>query len=169
MKKLITTLAIASLVASISGCVSVPDFPPTPIPTTTPTAPTAPPVKEADIDYGTYPENYKEIISDYMQSKLKDPESARYHYFDGPEKNPITPEEPGNTGVFGYSMLVLINAKNSFGGYTGGQCYIVRMRNGVVHNVENQTQKLAALYRKVGMAPGPTTCDDILESQGKQK
>lgn len=78
-------------------------------------------------DFGEYPENYKEVIKLYYSVRLKDPESARYEwpeepfkgfYIEGGFKNPI----------YGYICPVGINAKNSFGGYTGMKMRIFIMK-----------------------------------------
>ena len=86
-------------------------------------------------DYGTFPTNYKEIVKQYFDLFLKDPESAKYQF--GPEptkaytRNAIIPS--GAQPVdFGYVVYVIVNAKNSYGGYTGGQAYRLLIRNGRV-------------------------------------
>lgn len=86
-------------------------------------------------DYGEYPTTYKEIVKQYFDLSLKDPESARYQF--GPEptkaytRNAIIPN--GAQPVdFGYVVYVSVNAKNSYGGYTGGQVYRLLIRNGRV-------------------------------------
>jgi len=88
----------------------------------------APSVKVAKIqDYGEYPENYKEVIKLYYKARLKDPESARYEWPEKPFKGFYIKggfTEP----IYGYICPVGINAKNSFGGYTGMDMQIFVMR-----------------------------------------
>lgn len=68
-------------------------------------------------DYGPYPVEYEQIIKNYMQGILKDPSSATYQFLGSPRS--------GWNGMggkkFGYMVCVNINAKNSFGGYTGNR------------------------------------------------
>jgi hypothetical protein len=37
-------------------------------------------------DYGPYPSNYKQLITDFFQTRLKDPLSAQYRYVGEPFK-----------------------------------------------------------------------------------
>jgi len=93
-----------------------------------------PPSREEIInaDYGNYPVNYKEIVENYMSIRLKDPMSARYRYLD----EPVLAWYRGSPYNFGYSLCVYINAKNSFGGYTGPQLNYFMINNGyiIVHH-----------------------------------
>lgn len=89
----------------------------------------------ASADYGEYPANYKEIVKQYFDATLIDPESARFQF--GPEptkaytRNAIVPH--GAQPVdFGYIVYVSVNAKNRMGGYTGAQLYRLLIRNGRV-------------------------------------
>lgn len=70
-------------------------------------------------DYGTYPQQYKEITRDYLLSRLKDPESARFEYFTEPKKQWVS--AGGSAFHLGYAVCVTYNAKNSYGGYVGSQ------------------------------------------------
>ena len=67
-------------------------------------------------DYGSYPENYKEIIIDYMSNLLFDPYSAVYQGWTEPVKNYW---RTYGSYVFGHKVSVEINAKNRMGGYVG--------------------------------------------------
>jgi hypothetical protein len=82
----------------------------------------------AKADYGTYPTNYEESIKAYMSHMLKDPYSAQYEFINRPK--------PGWHGLggsnFGYVVCTYINAKNSFGGYTGAKLNYFMIRNGQV-------------------------------------
>ena len=82
--------------------------------------------KEIEIaDYGSYPNEYEQIIRNHMETFLKDPESARYKFLNSPK--------PGWNGIggnkFGYVVCANINAKNSFGGYVGNRMSYFMIRN----------------------------------------
>jgi hypothetical protein len=72
-------------------------------------------------DYGDYPKNYESIIKSYMELRLKDPEAAQYKFIKQPKKSWLHPtfNASDSTFLYGYSLCVLINGKNSFGAYTG--------------------------------------------------
>jgi hypothetical protein len=82
----------------------------------------------ARADYGAYPENFKDIIGQYVSSRLKDPDSAQFRYQNYPK--------PGYSRLggmkFGYVVCVAINAKNSFGGYTGYHANYFMIKDGVI-------------------------------------
>ena len=89
-------------------------------------------------DFGTYPENYPELVKNHMESRLKDPESARYRFKDKPIKW-YEPSETLETTVFNYQLVAYINAKNSYGGYAGESEYRFSIRNGVITNCVDVT------------------------------
>lgn len=80
----------------------------------------------ASADYGTYPSEYAAIVSSFMYTKLKDSESAQYRFLFEPKK--------AWTAVggraYGYAVCALINAKNSFGAYTGAHLYYFLIHDG---------------------------------------
>ena len=84
-------------------------------------------------NYGTYPDNYEALVKDYHGRKLKDPFSAQYQVLAPIEgytrKAPIAGGEPNS---FGYMVLASVNAKNSYGGYTGWKPHWFFIMNGVV-------------------------------------
>ena len=71
------------------------------------------------------PGKYQVAIRFYMNQKLKDPYSAVYR-FDTPYKAMLT-DGPlvGHQKHFGWIVPTWVNAKNSFGGYSGEQLYIM--------------------------------------------
>lgn len=73
------------------------------------------PGEMASADYGSYPDAYQTIIQNYMGHLLKDPYSARYEYLNQPKKG------WARGPIFGYVVCVNVNARNSYGGYTGAQ------------------------------------------------
>lgn len=89
------------------------------------------PEEEASADYGAFPSDYKQIITDFMQSKLKDPYSAHYT-FDIEPKKTHTSSISREGVVYGYIVLARINAKNIYSAYTGDHSYVFTLRNGKV-------------------------------------
>lgn len=107
MKSLIHAVLIAAVVAT-SGCAMRPTQ-----------------QEMASADYGPYPSDYERTVKNHMNGVLKDPESARYDFFERPK--------PGWNGLggakFGYIVCANINAKNSYGGYTGNRLSYFMIRN----------------------------------------
>lgn len=89
-----------------------------------------PPTQEEAMaaDYGAYPDNYEGVIKNYMQTILKDPESAQYHFLNTPSKGWSTL----GGKKYGYRVCVSINAKNSFGGYIGNLTNYFMIKDGQV-------------------------------------
>jgi hypothetical protein len=94
-------------------------------------APTQEELKNAD--YGAYPDDYEEIIKNYMVTVLIDPESARYRYLNKPRTGWRRVE-----GLkFGYLICAYVNAKNHYGGYAGEHLFYFMIKNGNVINHES--------------------------------
>jgi len=85
-----------------------------------------------EADYGAYPADYESIIKSHMETKLKDPESARYGEFSKPRKEHIITNVGAQEAAYGYSVCVPVNAKNSYGGYTGSHQYWFFLRDGKI-------------------------------------
>ncbi|ELY4307188.1 hypothetical protein SMZ82_002439 [Cronobacter malonaticus] len=102
-------------------------------------------------DVGSKPNNYKKIVEDAIRNELKDPESARFSDMTPPKKEVMV--EQGNF-VYGYSLCVNVNAKNSYGGYVGKQLYWVFMRNNNVLRITNTTEP----YGNIIFVGRPITC-----------
>lgn len=79
--------------------------------------------------YGAYPANYKEIVTNWLQSQLIDPSSARIEWKGDPK-----PADLGSKGehLYGYLVSFTVNARNRFGTYTGKQEHGALIRNGEV-------------------------------------
>src|SRR5438094_1827515 len=79
--------------------------------------------------YGPYPANYKEIVTQWLNKQLIDPDSARIEWIGEPK-----PADLGKSGehLYGYLVNLTVNARNRFGGYTGKQKHAVLIRNGAV-------------------------------------
>ncbi|WP_262120388.1 hypothetical protein [Serratia ficaria] len=100
---MIKPISIVFTAIILGGCVS---------------APSTEELKNAN--YGEMPSNYQEIIKDNMSGRLKDPYSAQYT-FKKPTKGWC---KSGFSTYYGWLVLTSINAKNSYGGYTGSQTYL---------------------------------------------
>lgn len=95
-------------------------------------------------NYGELPADYQQQAQTYFADVLKDPDSARYKFG--------TPRRAyGNNGLVyggkiafvGWAVPVYINAKNSFGGYTGYEPYLVIFVDGhVFTHVEGENPPL---------------------------
>ena len=104
MKHLVLIFALA-----LAGCVS---------------APTQQEMSAAD--YGPVPTNYESTIKDYLSQTLKDPYSADIKYLFEPRKDW---SGLGGNKQFGYAVCAQVNAKNSFGAYTGFKLAYFLIRN----------------------------------------
>jgi hypothetical protein len=99
--------------------------------------------------FGEPPRGYEDAIRAYFETTLKDPESARYK-FGEPFK------AHGNSGWMrgggvtwvGYAVDVDVNAKNSFGGYTGYQRYIVAFTGEQIYRVVRADDPVASLLHR---------------------
>lgn len=75
------------------------------------------------------PVGYEESVPRLFADVLKDPDSAHYRY--APPARAYVNNgliHGGGYGWIGYAIPVLVNAKNSYGGYTGFREYIVLFR-----------------------------------------
>jgi len=81
-------------------------------------------------DYGSYPNNYEEIVKNYYSRILKDPDSANYQSFTTPNMSYMGDRFDGTK--YGYLVCATVNSKNSFGGYVGFSTDGLLIRNGSV-------------------------------------
>lgn len=98
---------------------------------------------EPGADYGKYPNNYQALIKEFMNSVLKDPGSAQYSNFSKPRKEHAIADR---RAIYGYSACVMVNAKNSFGGYTGAKQYWFFIHNGNVVRYQTVSGKKTIIY-----------------------
>ena len=94
---------------------------------------TSPPSKElvASVDYGLKPDNYQQIIRDYLRNRLTDPTAAIIDYRAGPTQ--MYQKEAVNRDVqFGWAVCTMVNDKNTRGAYTGFYPAVYFIRNGKV-------------------------------------
>jgi hypothetical protein len=84
----------------------------------------------ASSTYGAYPANYKQIITDWLQTQLNDPTSAIIVW----QTEPKPADLPGKDGkkLYGYLVIFSANARNRFGTYTGVQSHGALIRDGEV-------------------------------------
>lgn len=68
------------------------------------------------------PDNYKSLIKNYFIRALKDPDSAKYIFY-----KPVRAYTASTKIVF-WMVRVDVNAKNSYGGYTGYKPFIFATR-----------------------------------------
>jgi hypothetical protein len=79
--------------------------------------------------YGPYPTNYKQIIMQWLNTQLIDPDSARVEWNGDPKPTDVG---KGSEAVSGYLVDFTVNARNQFGAYTGKQKHSVLIRNGEI-------------------------------------
>jgi hypothetical protein len=79
--------------------------------------------------YGPYPIYYKEIIMQWLNTQLIDPDSARIEWNGEPKSSDVG---KGSEALSGYLVNFTVNARNRFGSYTGKQKHSVLIRNGAV-------------------------------------
>ena len=79
--------------------------------------------------YGPYPTNYKQIIMQWLNKQLIDPDSARIEWSGDPKQTDVG---KGSEAASGYLVNFTVNARNQFGAYTGKQKHSVLIRNGEI-------------------------------------
>jgi hypothetical protein len=79
--------------------------------------------------YGSYPNNYKDIVMKWLSERLVDAGSVRIEWQGDPQ-----PTDLGKNGehLYGYLVQFRVNARNSFGTYTGMQQHGALIKNGEV-------------------------------------
>ena len=91
------------------------------------------------LDYGEYPTEYQSIVQGYFNKTLKDPMSAVIQYRAMPSKV----WQNGSvisTKNHGWGVCVSVNAKNSFGAYTGFRLYGFLIRDGRIVQIHGEMQ-----------------------------
>jgi len=89
----------------------------------------------ASFDCGREPtqSEIEAAVSQRMVEYLKDPGSAQYQVQEAPRKGWMKVDPKiGADAEFGWDVTVLINAKNSYGGYIGFQKFRFLIRDGAV-------------------------------------
>ena len=85
------------------------------------------------------PKNWQSMVKDSISTRLKDPYSAKFRFLEQPEPYAFSnadryPSEyhSAEYPMFGLVGGVFVNAKNSYGGYTGEKLWIYIISNGAV-------------------------------------
>ena len=99
------------------------------------TPPTAEEIANADYGVPVSQDDAETKASAYFHNRLKDPMSATYEW--QPVYKGWITEAPiyGGHHRFGYRLDGQVNAKNSFGGYTGFKQYWLLFQNGEIVSV----------------------------------
>ena len=94
---------------------------------------TSPPTKEQmeSVNYGPKPDNFQDIIRDYLRPRLTDPTAAIVDYKAGPtqmyQKDAVVRDVQ-----FGWAVCAMVNDKNTSGAYSGFYPAVYFIRNGKV-------------------------------------
>ena len=91
-------------------------------------------------DYGTYPEHYEQQIHQYLNDTLLDPDSAKIRIAPPRKVFKIyeTDDRPSQPKYYPcYLVCAEVNAKNTYGGYTGWQTKRYRCTNGSMEDEQN--------------------------------
>ena len=88
------------------------------------------PIEIQTADYGAYPSDYETIVKAWYLRSLKDPDSARFGRITRPLREHAIRNQLRKEAIYGYSVCARVNARNSFGGYTGFKTRWFLIRNG---------------------------------------
>jgi len=94
---------------------------------------TSPPSKDLleSVNYGPKPDNYQQIIQDYLRNRLTDPTAAIIDFKAGPtqmyQKDAVVRDLQ-----FGWAVCAMVNDKNTRGAYTGFYPAVYFIRNGKI-------------------------------------
>jgi len=93
----------------------------------------APPTKDemAAYDYGPQPDNYEQLIRDYLKPRLVDPASAVIEFRAGP-KLLYQQETKLRPLQYGWGVCVMVNDKNKTGAFDGFYPMVFFVRNGQI-------------------------------------
>lgn len=134
MKKLLTAIVLMASAMLVTGCAPKPPSQ----------------VAISTANYGSLPTDYQQQITNHMSSVLKDPDSAKYKFeptYKGYSQDGSMSSTKGGIS-YGYVAPVKVNAKNSYGGYTGDQLYVFIFSGGVMYDTT-----LNYLYGRVKQVP----------------
>lgn len=101
-------------------------------------------------DFGPYPSEIESKVRAYFEAVLKDPESARYRHEDGFIKV-VCNKWLGERAITyaGWGKVVGVNAKNSYGGYTGETRYAFLFEGERIYDVFDNSEFSAKGCRKL--------------------
>jgi hypothetical protein len=87
-------------------------------------------------DYGPPPPaNHCDVEKQFLASVLKDPQSAQYQWGDNQVRDIIPEDLASPNPILVWVTSAQINAKNSFGGYTGFKPYLFAWRDGKIRAI----------------------------------
>lgn len=94
---------------------------------------TSPPTREQmdSVDYGPRPDNYEQIVRDYLRNRLTDPTAAIIDFKAGPKKM-YQRDTRIRDLQFGWAVCAMINDKNQLGAYEGFTPAVYYIRFGKV-------------------------------------
>jgi hypothetical protein len=115
----VAILALGAMAVTLGGCHTNP--------------PTQEEVKA--FDYGPKPENYEQIVRDYLRYKLTDPTAAIVEFKAGPGKL-VQRDTVIRDQQVGWAVCAMVNDKNTRGAYAGFRPAVYFIRHGkvVAHN-----------------------------------
>jgi hypothetical protein len=79
-------------------------------------------------DFGPFPTEHSTVLSAHLNATLKDPMSAQIRHYAGPATYAKAASLLAGP-VYGWGTCYTVNAKNSFGAYTGTKVYLTIIRN----------------------------------------
>ena len=94
---------------------------------------TSPPSKELmdSVNYGPKPDDYQQIVRDFLRNRLTDPTAAIIDFKAGPtqmyQKDAVVRDVQ-----FGWAVCAMVNDKNTSGAYSGFYPAVYFIRNGKV-------------------------------------
>jgi len=91
-------------------------------------------------DYGQLPNDYQQQIKDWWSNRLKDPYSSKFT-FSTPEKAWFKDgilAESGGAIRYGWIIPITLNAKNSYGAYTGIESHTMFYSHGKIDSADAQ-------------------------------
>ncbi|MDR0771240.1 MAG: hypothetical protein LBE75_08635 [Burkholderiales bacterium] len=95
------------------------------------------PAEMASADYGSPVIDQDQIFKEWVLPRLKDPDSAKFEKTKPAQKAHKwlwNDKKKESESVFGYEFCGAVNAKNSYGGYTGTNYYYLFVRdNKILH------------------------------------
>lgn len=116
MGKKISFILLFALSALLLGCAAKP--------------PTQAEIASADYGTSMSQDQAEGLVKGFFRIYLKDPDSAKYVFSEIKRNYYQKSVISGGEVTYGYTMLFSVNAKNSYGGYTGAQDYLAFMRDG---------------------------------------
>jgi hypothetical protein len=111
------------------------------------------------VDYGKYPTDYEAIVKSWFDTKLKDPDSAKYKSISKPRKEHAIVNQFRKEAVYGYSVCATVNAKNSYGGYTGYTTQWFLIRDGSIVRTQDASMRIYIGHN--------TNCEDGVPPDGQ--